>query len=311
MNAKGKTMSKLRGKPGTHIRKRVKAFFYGEAGSGKTTCAINFPKPYYIDTEKGSEHSQYIKILEQKGGMVYQTRDFQDLFQEVRTLATEKHSFETLVIDPITPIYANLVEACSKKVGIAHGRHYGEANKEFERLLDLLLRIDMNVVITAHGKKEYGSDMAVIGNTFDAYKKLPFIFDLVIESKIVGKEHKGVIKKSRISTIPANEEIPFNYESIQNLYGQDILEGESVPILETVPNKVRSFAQLQSEDDGYQLQREIKYAVEYYSVPWEMQEKWITAANVSSLDELSDHQIRKLLEMLNKKYNSQEEVQSA
>jgi hypothetical protein len=227
-------MSQLRGQPAVNIRKRVKAFFYGDAGTGKTTCAINFPKPYYIDTERGSEHSQYIETLKTNGGVVFQTRDYDDLYKEVRALASERHPFETIVIDPITPIYNNLVDAYGQKVGTAHGRHYGEANKAFERLIDLLLRVDMNVIITAHGKKEYGSDLAVHSTTFDGYKKLSYIFDLVIESKTIGKNYIGVVKKSRISTIPTNEEVAFNYKAISELYGKDILNGEAIPLISVV-----------------------------------------------------------------------------
>lgn len=85
-------MSKLRGQTAIKTRKRVKAFFYGDAGTGKTTCAINFPKPYYIDTERGAEHAQYMNILQSNGGMVFQTRSFKDLFQEVLTLSPREAS---------------------------------------------------------------------------------------------------------------------------------------------------------------------------------------------------------------------------
>ena len=39
-------MRMLRGKKPETIEKRLKALFYGPAGVGKTTCAIQFPKPY-------------------------------------------------------------------------------------------------------------------------------------------------------------------------------------------------------------------------------------------------------------------------
>jgi adenosyl cobinamide kinase/adenosyl cobinamide phosphate guanylyltransferase len=157
-------MSRLKGMPATITKKRLKAFFYGDAGTGKTYCSINFPKAYYIDTEKGAEHAQYVDLLNKNGSVVYQTRDYVNLYEQVEALAKENHNFETIIIDPITPIYTNLVDSLgTDKKAMAHGRHYGEANKKFERLLDLLLRIDMNVIITSHAKKEYGQDMYVLG----------------------------------------------------------------------------------------------------------------------------------------------------
>ncbi|HHX4254290.1 TPA: AAA family ATPase [Legionella anisa] len=51
----------LRARKPETIEKRLKVLFYGDAGVGKTTAAIQFPKPYLIDTEKGAENDQYTK----------------------------------------------------------------------------------------------------------------------------------------------------------------------------------------------------------------------------------------------------------
>jgi GTPase SAR1 family protein len=40
----------LRAKKPEAVEKRLKALFYGSAGVGKTTAAIQFPRPYLIDT---------------------------------------------------------------------------------------------------------------------------------------------------------------------------------------------------------------------------------------------------------------------
>jgi GTPase SAR1 family protein len=56
----------LRAKKPTTIQKRFKALFYGAAGAGKTTAAIQFPRPYLIDTERGCENDSYTKLLENK-----------------------------------------------------------------------------------------------------------------------------------------------------------------------------------------------------------------------------------------------------
>jgi GTPase SAR1 family protein len=55
------------------VEKRLKALFYGSAGVGKTTASIQFPRPYLIDTEKGAENDQYVKMLEKTGGVIFQT----------------------------------------------------------------------------------------------------------------------------------------------------------------------------------------------------------------------------------------------
>lgn len=279
----------LRAVKPTAIEKRLKALFYGSAGVGKTTAAINFPRPYLIDTEKGAENSQYVNILEKKGGAVFQTNDFDELIKEVKALLTEKHEYKTLIIDPLTTLYNDLLDKCANQLksaakekdatGTEFGRHYGEANKKIKQLLNLLLRLDMNVIITAHQKHEYGQNMSVIGSTFDCYKKLDYLFDLVFEVQKRGKERVGLIKKSRIESFPDGETFTFSYEEIAKRYGREILEREA--IAEVLANKE-------------QILR-LKELIDLYKEPEEIVQKWLDKANASTFEEMSEEIINKII----------------
>src|ERR1017187_4246782 len=98
----------LRGIKPTTIEKRLKAFFYGAAGSGKTTASISFPRPYLIDCERGAENEQYVEKLDAQGGAIFQTSDFNELIKEIRSLLSESHEYKTLIIDPLTSVYNSL-----------------------------------------------------------------------------------------------------------------------------------------------------------------------------------------------------------
>lgn len=282
----------LRGVKPAAIQKRLKALFYGSAGVGKTTAAISFPRPYLIDTEKGAENNQYTKILEERGGVVYQTCDFDDLIKEVKALLTEKHEFKTLIIDPLTTLYndlldksASLLKAQSKEkdaTGTEFGRHYGEANKKMKHLLALLLRLDMNVIITSHAKNEYAGNMAVIGSTFDCYKKLDYLFDLVFEIQKRGKERVGIVKKSRIETFPDGETFPFSYDEIASRYGKDILEKETIS----------------QELATYEEVREIEKLIDLLKVPEEVWQKWLDKGESEKWEEMPRNAIQKCIEFL-------------
>src|ERR1044071_6531533 len=117
----------LRAKKPEAVTKRLKLFMFGPAGVGKTTAAIQFPKSYIIDCERGAEN--YDKLITDSGSVVFQSNDINEVVAEVKSLLTEKHDFRTLVIDPITPIYNDLLEKCETQVGADFGRHYGAANK--------------------------------------------------------------------------------------------------------------------------------------------------------------------------------------
>lgn len=275
----------LRGKQPEAVEKRLKALFYGGAGVGKTTAAIQFPRPYLIDTEKGAENDQYLKALKKAGGAIFQTADFHEVLAEVKTLLSEKHDYKTLIIDPLTVIYNDLLEKADKKVGSEFGRHYNEANKSMKILLSLLLKLDMNVIITSHAKNEYGDGMKVLGTTYDCYKKLDYLFDLVFEIQKRGKERLGIIKKSRIESFPDADNFPFTYDTIADKYGRKVLERDAVPV------------ELASDKQVKELNR----LIELLSVPKENIDKWLSKADAEDFSEMNQQEIQKCIDYLQSK----------
>lgn len=220
----------LRGKKPEAVEKRLKALFFGEAGVGKTTAAIGFPRPYVVDTERGAENEQYAKTITDRGGALFQTNDFDEMVAEVRNLIAEKHPYVTLVIDPITPVYDDLIEKAERTVGTEFGKHYGEAKKQWKRLANLLIRLDMNVIVTSHQKNLYvpGGKMELAGKTFDGPKGLDHLFDLVFEVNKRGKDRVGIVRKTRVTGFPDGETIPFSYDQIADRYGRDVLERDAI-----------------------------------------------------------------------------------
>jgi hypothetical protein len=285
INLKEENIMALRAVKPEKIQKRLKALFYGSAGVGKTTAAIQFPSPYLIDTEKGAENDQYTNLLRKSGGVVFQTSDFDELMKEVKSLLTEKHEYKTLIIDPLTTLYNDLLDKSALKNGTDFGRHYSEANKRIKHLLNLLLRLDMNVIITSHAKNEYGQNMAVLGQTFDCYKKLDYLFDLVFEIQKRGKERVGLIKKSRIHTFPDCDQFPFSYDEIATRYGRDILERDAVA------------EQLATGDQVKELER----LIELIKIPVEVTQKWLDKASSDKFEEMPQEAIQKCIDSLKTK----------
>jgi len=279
----GEKKMKLRGKKPEKIVKRLKALFYGVAGVGKSTAAAAFPCPYFIDTEKGVENDQYVKLITTNNGVVFQTSDFDELTNEVKALLTEQHDYKTLVIDPLTVVYNDLLDKSALKVGTDFGKHYGEANKKMKILLGLLLRLDMNVIITSHAKNEYGQNLAVLGQTFDCYKKLDYLFDLVFEVQKHGTARVGLVKKSRVEAFPENETFPFNYPEIAKRYGMNIIERNAIP------EKLADDNQLKT----------LKHLIEVMKVPEEIIQKWLDKSQCESLSDMPQSLAQKCIDHLN------------
>ncbi len=264
------------------IQKRLKALFYGTSGVGKTTAAIAFPKVYLIDTERGSENSQYTDKLSKNGGVIFQTTDFDEVITEVKSLLTEKHEYKTLVIDPLTTLYNDLLEKSAIKNGTEFGKHYADANKKVKHLMNLLLRLDMNVIITSHAKNEYGQNLSVLGSTFDCYKKIDYLMDLVFEISKRGKDRVGIIKKSRIESFPDTETFPFSYEEIAKRYGREVLERDAVA------------QELATEDQVKELLR----LIDLIKVPVEIYQKWLDKSCSEKWEEMPMVAIQKCIDHL-------------
>ncbi len=275
----------LKAKKPAMIESRLKALFYGCAGVGKTMASIQFPKPYIIDTEGSTNKPQYVKAIDDVDGAVLMTVDFDEMVNEVRELLTTKHEYKTLVIDSLTLLYNDLLEKAERKVGTEFGRHYGEANKRMKQLLNLLFRLDMNVIITSHSKNEYGANLSVLGQTFDCYKKLDYLFDLVFEIQKRGTHRVGLVKKSRIEAFPDSDTFPFSYDEIAQRYGRHILERDAIAQELSTPDQVCEMLRL----------------IDLLKVPQETYQKWLDKASSESWEDMQKDSIQKCINHLKAK----------
>jgi len=272
----------LRAKKPTKENKRLKLLLFGKAGVGKTTACIQFPKVYLIDTEKGSTNDQYVDLLNKNGGVSMFTNDPHDLLTEVTALLSEKHDYKTLVIDPFTTIYNDLCDKGMKEKGEEFGRYKLPADRLTKHLLNLLTRLDMNVILTSHAKQEWANGAPTGKDTFDAYSKLDYLFDLAIEVQKRGKERVGVVRKTRITGFEDGEVFPFSYDEIAQRYGREVLEKQAVPqMLATEEQIVVMQLLLGDRKDGMELQ-----------------EKWLDKAGAETLAEMPAETMEKCIDWL-------------
>jgi hypothetical protein len=279
----------LRAKKPAAVQKRMKALFFGAAGVGKTTAAIQFPKPYLIDTERGAENDQYSAKLAERGGVIFQTADFDEVVAEVRSLISERHDYQTLIIDPLTGVYNDLCDKAAKSLatredpeGMAFGRHKAKADRQVKHLMNLLLRLDMNVIITSHSKVVWGDGMVRLGNTFDCYAKLDYLFDLVFEIQKRGVDRVGIVKKSRIAGLPEGDTFPFNYDEIATRYGREVLERSAVAVTLCSPEQAAELRDLLAHRKDGEA----------------MLDKWLDKAMAETIEEMPADSVAKCIAFL-------------
>jgi hypothetical protein len=297
----------LRGVKPKAIEKRLKLFLFGVAGGGKTTGSIQFPGPYLIDCERGAENKQYVDLLASKGGRYFNPLNpnpddktytpksiFEEVLAEVTALLTTKHQFRTLIIDPLTVVYNELTDAAARSLvtredpeGMAFGRHKAKADRQIKHLFNLLLRLDMNVVLTSHAKKLWGAGMTDLGNTFDCYSKADYLFDLVIEIQKRGVDRVGRVIKTRIDGFKEAEIFPFSYDEIAARYGREVLERDAVAQTLATAEQIT----------------QLRHLIEVLKVPQDTIDKWLDKASADNIEELPTEIAAKCIEFLTNQVN--------
>ncbi len=150
-------------------------------------------------------------------------------------------------------------------------------------------KCDMNVILIAHNKAKWvrkGSEIFQEGNTFDGYSKLEYDLDLYIE--ILPGYKNFIIKKSRIESLPQNQNMPLSYKNFAEIYGADIIEAD------VKPANMASKKQI----------KQIKEMIEALNVGPDQVEKWWKKVDVEDWEEMTAEQIDSLIQNLNKKINS-------
>lgn len=130
----------------------LRTLLYGAEGVGKTTFAACAPRPIFLAAEDGTAHLDVPRFPTPE--------TWTDVLDAIRTLATEAHDYQTVVIDTldaVEPLVWRHVCARDKQDSIesyGYGKGYVAALDEWRVLLAALERLrairTMNVVLIAH-----------------------------------------------------------------------------------------------------------------------------------------------------------------
>lgn len=272
------------------IPTKPKFMISGESGVGKTFFALDFPKPYLIDSEGGATREQYQAKLKKTGGAYFGkdegSQDFKAVIEEVKQLTTTKHEYKTLIIDSFTYLYMLEASEAEAKGGSDFGRDKKMANIPTRQLISVLEKCDLNIILICHSKTKWerrGKDIIDAGSTFDGYDKLEYILDLWIEILKGGKTF--LVKKSRIQNLIQGDSYPLSYDKFAELYGKDTVERDAVPVSLASDEQIARLLTL----------------IEGLKIDQDTIEKWYKKCNVESWVEMSSEQITSLIQFCEKK----------
>lgn len=296
-------MSKLKAKaPALTNAGKTKGVLFGASGVGKTWFALSFPAPYYLDTEGGADLKHYQERLAAAGGVYLGPEDgsldFKVVTEQIQALATEKHSYKTLIIDSITKLYQIAIAAEQERLGDkdAFGASKKPAVAGMRRIVNWISRLDMNVWFVAHETAEWGEingQRTEIGKTADIWDKLIYELDLTIRATRQGKggfPATGIVYKSRLTGFKDLDRFPLEYNEFAARYGKDFIESATTTISLATKEQVS----------------EIERLVDLLKVPQEEQVKILTKAAAELWRELSTEQADKTIKWLNGRITGKE-----
>ena len=284
--------------------KKPKVLIFGPPGVGKTWVSLEFPKVYYIDTEGGADLAHYRDKLRNAGGMYFGPEqgslDFDTVIGQIEALATEQHDYKTIVIDSITKLFNTAITDEQTRLGDkdAFGASKKPAVRNMSKLVRWLNRADMNAVIIAHQKDQWGLDAKgnreVIGQTFDAYEKLEYDLHFVLRIAKLGNgansKRFAQIGKSRLTGFPEGERFDWSYAEFAERYGKDVIEKEARPIVLASPEQVA----------------EINRLIALVNLPEGTTGKWLTKAGVETFEEMDTDVIAKCIDHLKKQITGEQ-----
>ncbi|MGI0150199.1 MAG: AAA family ATPase [Thermoplasmata archaeon] len=141
------------------VRRHFKVALTGRWKTGKTRGALSFPKPAVIDTHRGTD------LYDQKYDFkVLHAQKWAEMEKPILWLQKNaaKEGIETVVFDDASTIYEDLIGEVSlwrtnKSGSMAplNQGDWGVIKRRWKMFLQMLLRLDLNVVLVIREKDEY------------------------------------------------------------------------------------------------------------------------------------------------------------
>lgn len=276
-------------KPELVKRGKPKFILSGESGVGKTWLMLEFPKPFIIDCEGGAVEPQYVEKMKAVGawymGKEDGSQDFKTVIEQLKELATTKHDYKTLVVDSFSKLYNLTAAIAEEKVGNVYAADKKEAQKPTRQLQIWMDKLDMTIALVCHSKAEWKNGQPTGATTFDGWDKLKFDLNLWLELVLTGRKRDLVVRKSRIEGFILGNSYPADYATFAKLYGQDVMDKPVESVSLAAPAEIV----------------EVRRLMGVFNISEEDQRKGLKKYDVDNYEELSDVQVKQIIENLNSK----------
>lgn len=210
---------------------KLKMMIYSDPGAGKTTFLGQIPNNLIIDAESGTDSILNHKDIMGEGTKRLAYKTFEGLERTVETFhkfPDQLSQFSTISIDSMSNLHkrglAEVVEREWRKAPslnnryVAETEHHTENNEHIRRLVQSLVDLDMNFVMTSHARtiepkgkpaKTFPDFSEKLANTLAG---MVGIVAYMYKAEVDGKEQRvmkfhpsnGISAKCRFGSFPVN-----------------------------------------------------------------------------------------------------------
>jgi hypothetical protein len=275
---------------------RIIALIEGESGSGKSFFVACLRNAIIYDVDLGGGLVEYEERIKKNGSERVEVASFSDILTDIRERLRTNRLKETVVIDHITGLHQEALLRYNPSQDADYGRSNNKATYDWRSVREFARTFDTNLVCVAHMKAEYEKDKQ-IGKIADGAKNIEGDMHIVLRLENL-KDDKGrkrypstahVIKWRRdpddVRGLPPAS-FTFTLAEFEKIHGANYKrERAKVELAKT--ETIAALNQIMSLLDKV--------------VAEEMLAKILKTGGVDSLDFLSDDQVKKSIEFVEKK----------
>ena len=228
-------------------KKHLKVALFGDGGSGKTLFALSFPKPAIIDGEKGTD--PYIGKRDFK---LLRANRWRQLQAPIDWMKKHPGVFETLIIDPMTIFYQDLIQDIVDYIKNKRGNEimstgdWGVEKRRYAAFLNCLIDLPMHIVLCFREKAEYeettnraGDEIRKKTGNFllDSDRQTRYLFDLSFRcfTEVSTKKKESDVRfKVQVDKTRYNEWMPLYsvHDVTQKLAFEELFAAHVGPMLD-------------------------------------------------------------------------------
>jgi hypothetical protein len=282
--------------PKADNKDRVIALFEGESGAGKSFFLACLKNAIIYDTDLGGGLAAYDERITKNGSVRIEVSSYAEILADLRNRLKEGTLKETVCIDHVTGLHQDSLLRHNPGQDSDYGRSNNKATYEWRAIREFSRTFDSNLICISHMKAEYEKDKQ-IGKIADGAKNIEGDMHIVLKLESL-KDDKGRRRYPSIANVikwrrdpddsrglpPAS--FKFTVEEFDKIHGADY-HREREKVVLAKPESIESLMKIMGLLDK--------------AVADEMIGKWFKAAGVESMEFMTEDQIKKCVEFVQKK----------